>query len=270
MKTISVVGFLVACSVFLLSFMSSKKTNSGLLDFANCVIAHRGAWKNTGAPQNSLASLKAAIDMGCGGSEFDIHMTTDSVLVINHDADFFGVPIQTSVYDSLLSKKLSNGEPIPLLNDFLLLGKNQIKTKLVLEIKPSVRGKDWGRATARKVVAMVHQLGVKDISVYISFDYDILLEILRVDPKATVQYLSGNKTPDEVKQDGITGLDYNYSVYQKNPLYIEQSKSLGLQLNAWTVNKKEQMEWLLTNGFQFITTDEPELLLAVLGKNEKD
>lgn len=266
MKTIAAAWILVACSIFLFSIMSFKQTDSVSNNFSNCVIAHRGAWKNTGAPQNSLASLKAAIDMGCGGSEFDIHMTADSVLVINHDADFFGIPIQSSVYDSLISKKLSNGEQIPLLKDFLLIGKNQNKTKLVLEIKPSVRGKDWARATARKVVAMVHQLGAKDVSVYISFDYDILLEILQVDPKATVQYLSGNKTPEEVKNDGIAGLDYNYSVYQKNPLYIEQSKSLALQLNAWTVNKREQMEWLLTNGFQFVTTDEPELLLEMITK----
>lgn len=266
MKVITTTWISVVCSVFLLSFMSFKKTNSELNGFTNCVIAHRGAWKNTGVPQNSLASLKAAIDMGCGGSEFDIHMTADSVLVINHDADFYGTPIQTSVYDSLLSKKLSNGEQIPLLKDFLLLGKDQYKTKLVLEIKPSVRGKDWARATARKVVEMVRQLGAKDVSVYISFDYDILLEILQVDPKATVQYLSGNKTPEEVKKDGITGLDYNYSVYQKQPQYIEQSKALGLQLNAWTINKVEQMEWLLSNSFDQITTDEPEKLLGLIKK----
>ena len=266
MKTIAAGSILVASSLFLVSMMSFKQTVSISNDFPNCVIAHRGAWKSTGLPQNSLASLKAAIDMGCGGSEFDIHMTADSVLVINHDADFFGTPIQTNVYDSLLSKKLSNGEQIPLLKDFLLLGKQQSKTKLVLEIKPSVRGKEWAKATARKVVQIVHQLGAKDVSVYISFDYDILLEVLQVDPKATVQYLSGNKSPEEVKKDGITGLDYNYNVYQKNPLYIEQSKSLGLQLNAWTVNKKEQMEWLLTNGFQFITTDEPELLIEIISE----
>ena len=35
----------------------------------NQVIAHRGAWKNTGHPQNSLASFRAAAEMGCHGSE---------------------------------------------------------------------------------------------------------------------------------------------------------------------------------------------------------
>ena len=57
----------------------------------NKVIAHRGAWKNTGTPQNSIASLKAAIALGCAGSETDVHMTADSALVINHDPEWGGL-----------------------------------------------------------------------------------------------------------------------------------------------------------------------------------
>src|SRR6185369_6559713 len=41
----------------------------------NKVIAHRGAWKNTGTAENSIASLNHAIDLGCQGSEFDVHMS---------------------------------------------------------------------------------------------------------------------------------------------------------------------------------------------------
>jgi glycerophosphoryl diester phosphodiesterase len=43
------------------------------------VIAHRGAWKNTGVPENSIASLQHAIALGCYGSEFDVHLSADSV-----------------------------------------------------------------------------------------------------------------------------------------------------------------------------------------------
>ncbi len=229
----------------------------------NGVVAHRGAWKNTGAPQNSLASLKAAIAMGCAGSEFDIHMTNDSVLVIFHDPDYFGIPIQKENYRALAGKNLANGESIPLLKDFLETGKAQTGTKLVLEIKPSVKGKEWALATAKKVVQMVQQMQAQSVSMYISFDYDILLEILRINPNATVQYLKGDKSPETLKADGITGLDYHYSVYEKNIAIIDQSKALALQLNAWTVNKKEQMEWFLTKKFDFITTDEPEILLEM-------
>ena len=45
----------------------------------NRVIAHRGAWKNTGAAENSIAALQHAVKLGCQGTEFDVHMTMDSV-----------------------------------------------------------------------------------------------------------------------------------------------------------------------------------------------
>ncbi|MBQ5898682.1 MAG: glycerophosphodiester phosphodiesterase, partial [Alistipes sp.] len=48
----------------------------------NIVVSHRGAWKNTGHPQNSLASFRAAAEMGCHGSECDVHLTADDSLVV--------------------------------------------------------------------------------------------------------------------------------------------------------------------------------------------
>jgi glycerophosphoryl diester phosphodiesterase len=167
----------------------------------------------------------------------------------------------------LASNKLANGESIPLLEDFIKTGKKQTQTKLVLEIKPSVKGKEWALATTRKVVQMVKQMQAQRWSVYISFDYEILLEILRLDPNAHVQYLKGDKSPETLKEDGITGLDYHFSTYDANVDYIEIAKRLGLQLNAWTVNTMERMDSLLNKKFDFITTDEPEILLQMRRNN---
>lgn len=76
----------------------------------NQVIAHRGAWKKNNLPENSIASLREAVRIGCYGSEFDVHMTVDSVLVVNHDATFFGMPIAKTSYQELLTKKHPNGK----------------------------------------------------------------------------------------------------------------------------------------------------------------
>src|SRR5690606_17505562 len=59
----------------------------------NPVIAHRGAFKKNQYPENSIASLKEAIRLKCYGSEFDVHMTRDGIMVVNHDADFYGTDI---------------------------------------------------------------------------------------------------------------------------------------------------------------------------------
>ena len=52
------------------------------------VIAHRGFWKTNGSAQNSIAALVKADSIGCYGSEFDVWLTTDNQLVVNHDATF--------------------------------------------------------------------------------------------------------------------------------------------------------------------------------------
>ncbi|MEO9070069.1 MAG: glycerophosphodiester phosphodiesterase family protein, partial [Ginsengibacter sp.] len=232
----------------------------------NKVIAHRGAWKKAGLPQNSIASLKAAIALGCAGSETDVHMTTDNFLVINHDNKWNDLIIQNNTLNDLRKKNLSNGEPLPLLRDFLKIIREQNGTKLILEIKSSVKGKVWADSTVLKVVNLVHQMEVQKWITYISFDYDMLKEILRVDALANVQYLNGDKSPDELQQDGIKGADYHFSVFQMHPEWIQSAKKNNIDLNAWTVNEEKDMNLLLLNGFNFITTNEPELLFKDIEK----
>ena len=84
------------------------------------------------------------------------------------------------------------------------------------------------------------------------------LRILEKMPKAHVQYLNGDKTPDQLKEAGIKGMDYNYNVYKKHPEWIKRAKELGLVLNVWTVNDLSMMDDFLKQGFDLITTNEPE------------
>lgn len=233
----------------------------------NKVIAHRGAWKNSGTPENSIAALKAAIALGCAGSETDVHLTADSALVINHDPVWGGLNIQKSTLDELRKARLANGELLPVLPDFLKTIVQQTGTKLILEIKPSERGREWANATVRKVLNTVHEMQAQAWIVYISFDYEMLKEILRLEPSANVQYLNGDKAPEQLKQDGIRGADYHYSVFQKHPGWIESAKKNNIDLNAWTVNEEKDMNLLLANDFNFITTNEPELLFKEIEKS---
>ncbi len=231
----------------------------------NQVIAHRGAFKKNNLPENSIASLKEAIRLKCHGSEFDVHMTLDSVLVVSHDPTFLGMSIPKSTYAQLLTKKLPNGESIPTAEDYLKAGLNQQKTKLILEIKPQKMGKERDRYIAERSLALVRKLKCEQWVEYISFGYDICQYLVANDPKAKVQYLNGDFAPEKVKADGLTGLDYHYSAFQKNN-WIGPAKKLGLTINAWTVNTVPEMEWLLANEVEYITTNEPELLFEVLKK----
>ncbi len=233
---------------------------------ATRVIAHRGAWKNTQVPQNSLAALREADRMGCYGSEFDVHMAADSVLFVNHDHSFQGVFIEKSTAPTLMAVKLSNGEPMPTVESYLLLGKKLKKIRLVLEIKTSQLGKERSLALAEKCVELVRKTKTQKQVDYIAFDYDVCKKVKELDPKAQVTYLNGDKTPAQVAADGLDGLDYNQNVYKKNEAWIQEARQQKLTLNAWTVNDSTSMVWFMDRKFDFITTDEPERLLDLVKK----
>jgi len=87
-------------------------------------IAHRGVWKNSHLPQNSIASLKAAHDLKLFGSEFDVHLTKDNILVVNHDNDFYGIDIATATYKELLEKNILTANLFPRWKNTLTLEKD--------------------------------------------------------------------------------------------------------------------------------------------------
>ena len=250
--------FLLACS------NATKKMTTNHLSNKNPVIAHRGAWKAKALPENSIASLKEAIELGCYGSEFDVRMTADDSLVINHDPAHAGMEIERTNYSELIKQPLSNGEKIPTLAEYIQAGTNgNHKTKLIVEIKPSGISKERGQAIAINVVNLIKQLDAAKMVEYISFDYEILKKIHELDTAAITQYLEGDKAPDDLKRDGISGADYHFSVYDKHPEWITQALQHHLVLNAWTVNSNDKIEQLLKSGVHFITTNEPELAFAI-------
>jgi beta-glucanase (GH16 family)/glycerophosphoryl diester phosphodiesterase len=231
----------------------------------NPVVAHRGAWKSKGLPKNSIASLKEAIHLNCTGSEFDVRMTSDGILVVAHDAEYNGYNIEETTYRELAQFTLSNGEKLPTLKEYIVAGtENNNTTGLICEIKPS-NSKGRNIEITDKVILLVKELNAEAyVSYYISFSYNIIKRIKEIAPQARVQYLDGSKSPEELKKDSISGLDYLVYKLKRNSFWISQAKKLDLVLNAWTANSIEDIDWLLANNFDYITTDEPGLVFERL------
>ena len=226
------------------------------------IIAHRGYFQaQPPTTENSIQSLENAQKLKIYGSEFDVRMTKDGVLVINHDEHHGTMEISETNFSDLRKLKLSNGEKLPTLYEYISEGmRNNKHTLLVCEIKPSEISKERGQKTGVAAVETIKKLKADKNTCYISFDYDILKKIRAIDPKTSLQYLEGNKSPKEVKADKINGVDYHYSVFKKHPEWIQEAKENKIILNAWTVNEATDMDWIIDHKFNYITTNEPELL----------
>ena len=90
-------------------------------------------------------------------------------------------------------------------------------------------------------------------------------EFIRLAPKGTpVYYLEGDLNPQELKDMGCAGPDYHFSVFKKHPEWIKEAHDLGLKVNVWTVDKAEDMKWLIDQKVDFITTNEPTVAQEIL------
>lgn len=231
----------------------------------NPVIAHRGAFKKNNLPENSIAALKEAVRLKCYGSEFDVHLTKDSIIVVNHDDTYKGMVIANSTYEELAKQLHTNGEKIPTLESYLKEGMKQKGTKLILEIKMAKTPENTIKLTD-KVVQMVNSLKAQAWVEYISFSYPAVQRVLQLDPSAKTAFLAytkGEVAIEKLKADRIGQADYFYTIYKEGD-WFAKARELGITINAWTVNKEEDMKWLLDQKADFITTNEPELLFSML------
>jgi|SRR5690554_1768592 len=233
------------------------------------IIAHRGYWKTEGSTQNSIASLKKANEINVYGSEVDIWLSSDGVPVVNHDADVTldgkKLIVQDTPYATLRKVKLSNGEPLPTVEEYLDAFEDCKNIKLIIEFKPH-RAKESEDELARKVIDMVNDRGIQDRVEYISFSINLVQQVKRLAPQAPNYYLNGDLTPQILKKMGLTGLDYSRNVIKKNPHWVSEAHDLGLKVNVWTVNSPEDIDKMIELNVDYITTDEPLLVREKLSK----
>ena len=225
------------------------------------VVAHRGHWRAENSAQNSLASFRLAAEIGCWGSEFDVWMTADGVPVIFHDATIDGIRIEDTTFATLMNHRLPNGEFIPTLQQYLLETRRYPNCRLIFEIKPHRNAKRDIRVSELSV-ELVNMLGLANRTDYISFSKIICKRIHELAPQAKVAYLNGDLSPREIKEQGWTGIDYNVKVFDKQPNWAKEAKELGLEVNVWTVDGKEELNRFATMpNIDIITTNEPTILL---------
>lgn len=228
------------------------------------VVAHRGYWDAPGSAQNSIRALVKADSINCYASEFDVWLTADKKLIVNHDATINGYEIESTNSDTILNQKLKNGEFISTLEQYLDTAQN-LKIDLVLELKPH-KNLDNENEAVKMILEMINEKGLKERTSYITFSRNAFDKFVAQTDRP-VMFLT-SVAPDVLKQIGGTGADYHINTFKKNPEWIKQLHDLGLEVNIWTVNSPQDIQWCIDNGADYITTNAPELAQKLINQTK--
>lgn len=236
------------------------------------IISHRGA-KHL-APENSLASIRAAIACRAPYIEIDIQRSADGQLVLFHDAQLDRLTngsgrLAAHSWEEL--KMLDAGshfsidyanERIPLLRDALKLIKNS-PAQLVIEVKHPRKFPEIDHDLAE----ILHELTCEQEVVVISFDhawlerFRQLAPTVRVAPIWIVPASFGSKP-----KNGIVNIFWLALII--DPTFGWRMRHRGNRVWVWMVNSWWLMRlvcWLGVDGF---TTDYPDVGLRVCGRSE--
>ena len=237
---------------------------------ASAIVAHRGYWncEAGGYARNSLAALESAQKAGFWGSEFDVNMTADSVLLVFHYAHINGKRIDQTPYAEFKDYRLENGEPIPTLDQYLEQAKKYPKTVLVFEMKWHSTDEIENRAIALSIEKLkAHKLFSPKRVIFISFSPNASRVLAQSAPGFTVQYLGSDRRPAQVAAElGMNGVDTWFKTMLDDATWYPEARKLGMSVNTWTVNNADQMETLFEMGVDQLTTDNPMEAREVLSK----
>lgn len=230
------------------------------------VIAHRGYWTAPGSAQNSLTSFSKADSIGVYASEIDVWLTADDRLIVNHDRIYKGTDIdmEKATAREIMQIVLPNGkENIPSLDQYLDLVASKPDTRLILEMK-SLSDLNREDLAAEKIVRALRRHGVLERTDIIAFSINACLAFKKLLPDTKIYYLNGDLPPKSIKKLGLAGIDYSMGALRRHPEWVKQAHDLGLEVNVWTVDSEEDMRYFIDLGVDYITTDYPERLQALL------
>ncbi len=249
--------------LFTLIFFSMATTGA----FAqNVFIAHRGASHD--APENTVAAAQLAWEHNADAVEIDVHLASDNRIVVIHDKDTKRTALSKSNMvirntPSLVLRNLDvgswkdvafKGERIPFLEEVIATIPDD--KLLVVEVK-------CGSEIVPHMERILQQHPKKSQIVFISFGWETITDLKKAFPSNKAYWLSGAK-PDikkrmpQIVPAGLDGINLHFSVIDQ-PL-VDEARSLGFEVLAWTVNDPNEARRLVSLGVTKITTDRPQWL----------
>ena len=146
-----------------------------------------------------IGLFKKAAEAKVYGSEFDVQMTADGIVVVNHDNTIGSTAISRATYEQIKESKLKNGETLPTLQAYLEEGRKLKDLQLILEIKKN-KNKEHEDQAVKTIVKMVKDMGMEKQTEYISFSLNVCEQLVKATNGASeIFYINGDLSPQEAK-----------------------------------------------------------------------
>jgi glycerophosphoryl diester phosphodiesterase len=222
------------------------------------VIGHRGCVD--GAPENTLMSVRRAIELGCKMVEVDVYVV-DGVLVVHHDETIDRTSngkgkLDGHTFESLRELEFGEGEVIPTLEEVLDLCLNRVEVNIELK----------GPGTAAPVVSMLQRRELIDRVIISSFEWQQLREVRDLSGTSiAVLVRHSRRFLDALDIAGELGAGWvNLSIKILAPSRVEKAHECGLSVAVYTVKSVGDLEKVLCSGADACFADNPEMVIGFL------
>lgn len=232
--------------------------------------AHRGA--SGYVPENTMEAFILAHQFGADGIELDVQLSKDDQVVVIHDEKIDRTSNGKGLVRNYTLKKLRTytfnrtkpqyvRAPIPTLKEVLAYISG---TGMVLNIELK-NGLHFYPGLEQKTVDLVREFGMQDRVIYSSFNHYSLRTVREIEPEAKIGLLHDVgmiDMPEYGARFGAYALHPRWQCLQY-PDFVEGCRRNSLLINAWTLNKEEEILWACRAGVNAIVTNYPDLAIKV-------
>ena len=221
-------------------------------------IGHRGAMGHE--PENTLASIKKAIDLGADGFEIDVFKCLSGEIVLFHDkyldklTDGEGLIEKKSLIDLKKLSVLGTENKIPTLEEVL----NIINKQVFLNIE--LKGKNTAKASLELVEKFINQKKISSQNIlFSSFDWNELEKVRELNSDVKIALITENDpllAIETAKKLKAFAINPNYKDLNKKNIKIIHNNDF--KIYTWTVNNKRDFSKMKSLKVDGIITDFPD------------
>jgi len=241
-------------SVLFITFLVSCLSNKDIL-----VVGHRGAMGH--ALENTIESVKKAIELNVDGIEIDVFKSKTGELVVYHDPFLSRLSnsnafIEQISLDSIKKIKLLGGQSIPTLNEVIEI----IPENIFLNIE--LKGENTAIETNKVIIEYINRSNFTPSSFIVSsFRWDELVEFRNTNKDVPIAILVDSLYKIDIaiklaKEINAFAINPNNEFLTKE--IVKNVQSFNIKVYPYTINDLSSIKRMKSMGVDAIITDFPE------------